>query len=255
MSGAGNDFIIVDQRNINYHLNQQKIALLSTRNVIGCDQFIILKKSDEADCLMEIYNSDGSISGACGNATRCVADILMTEKNIDEIIIKTSQDLLKCYKDQNNIAVEMSKPKFFVENFIYEGYEFFLADVGNPHAVCFLDEMLDDEKFFKIAKAVESHKFFKNKTNVEFVKIINNQLAQVRVFERGSGETLACGTGACAVGALAIKNKFITGNNIELKFKGGIIKINWQPEEKIIMSGDATHIFNGNISIDLLKKI
>lgn len=246
MNGAGNDFIIIDARKNENELNLScvEIAKMSDRKNIGCDQFIIIKNSNEADCFMEIYNSDGSKSKACGNATRCVASILIEEKNQDFVNIQTEAEILKCYKKENEISVEMNEPKFSDTSFYYDDIKFYIIDVGNPHAVCFLDEIPIDEVFFRIGKEVESHPFFAEKTNVEFAKIINDELIEVRVFERGVGETLSCGTGACAVGVAAIKNKLINSTQVLTRFKGGDLKINWQETSKIIMSGGYKKIFS-----------
>lgn len=249
MSGAGNDFIIIDSRKNDVKISAQKIAELSNRKNIGCDQFVIIKNSNKADCFMEIYNNDGSISGACGNATRCVAEILCQEKSVNEVLIETAADLLAAKKNIDEISVKMTIPKFG-ENFYFEELKFFTVDVGNPHAVCFVKENLTNEEFLRIGATVEKHKFFPNKTNVEFAKILNDKEIEVRVFERGVGETLACGTGACAVGAAAIKNKFVKSQEIITKFRGGNLKISWQNEnEKILMTGNFQYLQEGFFEI------
>lgn len=249
MSGAGNDFIIIDARGKNIEISTDQIVKYSSRDNIGCDQFIILKECEGADCFMEIYNSDGSESGACGNATRCVAAILSEDLNKNEILIKTQAGILECNKNNDEISVKIAIPKFSDVNFHYDDQKFYIIDVGNPHAVCFVDEIPIDEIFFKIGKEVESHQFFSKKTNVEFAKICENNVIEVRVFERGAGETLACGTGACAVGALAIKNKFVDENKEVLtRFKGGDLKISWDKNQKdapVIMTGGFKKISEG----------
>ncbi len=248
MSGAGNDFIIVDGRGFELEISANKIAELSDRKNIGCDQFIVLRDSKKADCLMEIYNSDGSIAGACGNATRCVAAILCDELQQNNAKIETCSEILSCLKNDDKIEVEFNAPKFFAKNFSYEGFDFILVDVGNPHAVCFCDKIPNDDIFFKIGKEVESHEFFKNKTNVEFAKIIDKSTIEVRVFERGAGETLACGTGACAVGVAAINQKLVK-SPVLTKFKGGDIEIKWSGE-KITMIGGFELIAEGFFALN-----
>ena len=167
MSGAGNDFIVIDTRpnskNPSLELTKEQIAHLSDRKVIGCDQFIVIKESTEADCFMGIYNSDGSEADACGNATRCVASLLMAENSKEDTVIETKVDKLHCIKSENEISVKMTKPKFATD-FYYDDKKFYTVNVGNPHVVCFDNLIPDDEYFFKIGKEVESHPFFPDKT-------------------------------------------------------------------------------------------
>ncbi len=256
MSGAGNDFIIVDARanskNPKLELTKEQIAHLSNREVIGCDQFVVIKASggDDCDCFMGIYNKDGSEAEACGNATRCVASLIMAEKNQDQVVIETKVDKLHCFKSENEISVKMTKPKFGTD-FYYDDKRFFTVNVGNPHAVCFDEFIVDDEYFQKIGKEIESHPFFPDKTNVEFVRIVNDNMVEVRVFERGVGETLACGTGACAVAAVAIKYRLTPSNKIITRFRGGDLTIEWDGDEnsQIIMTGGFKEEFDGEIEV------
>ncbi len=256
MNAAQNDFIIFDARTRQINLSQLEIVQISQRKNIGCDQLIIIKNSDKADCLMEIYNQDGSRAGACGNATRCVAGLLMEEKNLESLKIETAAGVLDCWfvdilAAKKQISVAMTTPKFS-PNFIFaeRGIEFFCVDMGNPHAVVFVDLIPSDADFFSIGPKVENHKFFPNKTNVEFAKIISPEIIEVRVFERGAGETLACGSGACAVAAAAIKNKLTAGKKIITRFKGGDITIEWPDDSApIIMTGDYNKIFIGEVFV------
>ena len=200
---------------------------------------------------MKIYNSDGSVSGACGNATRCVAAIICDDLQKYQINIKTAAGILHCQKnaqkDVDLISVNMGKPKF-LENISLFDFDFKCVDVGNPHAVAFTQEKIPDEKFFEIGPKVENHPFFPNKTNVEFAQIISDELIEVRVFERGAGETLACGSGACAVAVLAIKNSLINSRKVTIRFKGGDLIIEQKDDESIIMTGGYQTIKSGEIS-------
>lgn len=247
MSGAGNDFVIFDARETAISLTSQQIKKISDRKNIGCDQLIVMKNSAEADCLMEIYNSDGSMSGACGNATRCVAYLL--EK--DEVKIKTAAGILKCWKNGDLISVDMGAPKF-AEDVTLHGFNFAQVDVGNPHAVTFIDKKISDEKFFDVGPKVETDETFPNKTNVEFAQIISDDLIEVRVWERGAGETLACGSGACAVAVAAIKNNLVKSKKITIRFKGGDLQIEWNGDS-IVMTGGYTKIFDGVIDHSFLS--
>jgi diaminopimelate epimerase len=246
MSGAGNDFVIFDARKQKISLSSSEIKKISNRKNIGCDQIIIIKNDIDVDCLMEIFNSDGSLSGACGNATRCVAEIIISEKKTSEIKIKTAAGILKCWREDNLISVNMGKPKFFEEKILLHGFEFIVIDVGNPHAVCFVDKIPSNSIFFDIGPKIETDKIFPNKTNVEFAKIISDELIEARVWERGVGETLACGSGACAVGVAAIKQNLIRSKKTIIRFKGGDLFIQWN-KDQIIMTGGYEKIFYGEI--------
>jgi diaminopimelate epimerase len=260
MSGVGNDFVIFDARKTAINLTCEQIKKISNRKNIGCDQLIIIKpplqkevaeRSEDGgfvDAAMEIYNPDGSMSGACGNATRCVASLL--EK--DEVKIKTAAAILNCKRVGNLISVNMGVPKL-TQNISLHGFDFFCIDVGNPHAVTFIEEKISDEKFFNVGPKVENDKFFPNKTNVEFVKILSDNLVEVRVWERGAGETLACGSGACAVAIAAIHNCLVKSKKITTRFKGGDLQIEWNGEgSAVIMTGGFTKIFDGVIDADFL---
>lgn len=254
MNATKNDFIIFDGRTTEIALSSNAIKQICDRRNIGCDQLIIIKNSNSsADCLMEIYNPDGSKSGMCGNATRCVASLIMQEKNSANVIIESAAGLLNCWRQINGeISVEMRNPQFG-KNFSFAEFEFYSVDMGNPHAVCFVNEIPNDEVFFKIAPQIENDKFFANRTNVEFAKIISNEIIEVRVWERGVGETLACGSGACAVGVVAIKNNLVSAKKIITRFKGGDLTIEWAgATSQVIMTGDYHKIFYGTINAELL---
>lgn len=254
MSGAGNDFIIIDamlgSKNHNIEIKPHQIRKLSDRKIVGCDQFIILRDNSEVDCLMEIFNADGSSSDACGNATRCVAALICDKLSTDEINIKTSAGILKCSKNDSLVTVDIAIPKFGTD-FFFEDEKFYTVDVGNPHAVNFCRHVPDDRHFNNIGPQIESHPFFPKKTNVEFAAITKNNIIEVRVYERGVGETLACGTGACAVAAAAIKNNLVDSNELIIRFRGGDIIINWDGnnDSVIKMTGGYEEIFNASIEI------
>ena len=242
MNGAGNDFVIFDARKQAVELTSEQIQKISDRENIGCDQVIVIKNSAVADCLMEIYNSDGSLSGACGNATRCVASML-NKKNVK---IQTAAGLLECWHEGDFISVNMGVPKFEAEKILLHGFEFDCVDVGNPHAVTFIAQKISDKKFSDLGPKIGCDKFFPNKTNVEFARIISDDLIEVRVWERGAGETLACGTGACAVGILAIKKDLVKSKKVTTRFKGGDLKIEWNGAgAAVIMTGGFEKEFDG----------
>lgn len=272
MSAAGNDFIIIDSRKEDISLSKEQIKHLANRQNIGCDQLIIIKnhqggkQESKIDCFIEIYNADGSQAQACGNATRCVAKMIF-EEGLDkkQIIIKTIADELQCWAEEDGtISVKMGIPKFTWEkipmkekcdtqNIKLFNLTFHALNIGNPHIVSFSKQTISDQTFFDIAPKIENHENFPEKTNVEFAKIISDDVIQVRVWERGTGETLACGSGACAVGALAIKHKLIKKDQVTIRFKGGNIKINWPNQlQSIIMNGDCQKEFSGPLNSNLL---
>ncbi len=313
MAALGNDFVILDARS-NPKLSQIKasqIAKIANRKNVGCDQLIILKNCDMADVLMEIYNQDGSVSGACGNATRCVAGLLLenlsqlqaksSNKNQENPIlkIKTAAGVLLAWqvnsniknqanspvalteKNNNLIAVNMGKPSFNWQQFPFSKpvfnvfnqsstanfvineicpYQFSAINVGNPHIVAFLEQNLIDEEFFRIAPKLENHSLFLEKTNVEFAQILSPNHIQVRVWERGVGETEACGSGACAVAVLAIKQNLAgkisqdlaKSQAIKISFKGGSLDVSWLEDGSIIMVGGYEKIFTGAIDANFL---
>lgn len=259
MSGAGNDFVIFDARQSTVTLTSEQITTISNPKNIGCDQLIVIKNSSQADCLMEIYNSDGSQSGACGNATRCVASILMAEKKHREVKIKTASGILKCWKSGDLISVDMGVPNFAwnkiplkneidSQKILLQNLEFSCVNVGNPHAVTFVKEDLSDAEFFNLGPKIECDPIFPQKINVEFAKIISDDLIEVRVWERGAGETLACGSGACAVAIIAIKKNLVKKNKIITRFKGGDLTIEWNGNgSAVIMTGGYQKITDGEI--------
>ena len=259
MSGASNDFVIIDNRFKPKKINVEIVKKICHRQNIGCDQLILinnsLDKSTEIACEMQIFNSDGSESSTCGNATRCVAKIIFDEDlSKNKIKIKTQAGILDCYKiNEDLIKVNLGAPKVVNPQINLEGFEFIHINVGNPHAVSFVTSIPQDEIFFKTGAKVENNlQYFPQKTNVEFAKIINDSLIEVRVFERGVGETLACGSGACAVGFSAIYKNLIKNKSVTVRFKGGDLLIEFDGTN-IFMTAGTQKIFKGIIDEDFLQ--
>ena len=259
MSGASNDFIIIDNRLNLKKIDVEIVKKICHRQNIGCDQLILINNSldnpAEIACEMQIFNSDGSQSSTCGNATRCVAKIIFDEDlSKNKIKIKTQAGILDCFKiNENLIKVNLGAPKVVNSSINLEGFEFIHINVGNPHAVCFVGSIPQDEIFFKTGAKVENNlQYFPQKTNVEFAKIINDSLIEVRVFERGVGETLACGSGACAVGFSAIYKNLIKNKSVIVRFKGGDLLIEFDGTN-IFMTAGTQKIFKGIIDEDFLQ--
>ena len=267
MDALGNDFIIIDQRNQSLNLTKDKIVKICDRNYIGCDQLILIKKNRKIDAGLEFYNSDGSISEACGNGTRCVADLLSKESNKKEIILWTSGGILKSKILANNLVeTEIGVPKTnwneipLSENLNTQNLNIKILDknnkehiggtavnVGNPHVVFFIDN-IEDYNLEKIGPEIENHKFFPEKCNVTLAKVIDNNLIKVRVWERGAGLTKACGTAACAT-AVAGNLKKLVEKKVEIEFTLGKLSISIDEKNSIHMKGPVSNINNIEIKI------
>lgn len=259
MNALGNDFIIIDQRHIQNLINLETILIkkLCDRKNIGCDQLIVIKdghNKHDISCEMIIYNQDGTESATCGNATRCVAGLIFSQNpDLKFTKIQTKAGILEAQKITNKIVkVNLGSPKLINQNIELEGFNFFHCDIGNPHSVAFVSELPNDEIFFQSAPKIEANtKIFPNKTNVEFAKIFDDSKIEVRVFERGVGETMACGSGACAVAFIAISQQKINNDTVNICFKGGDLKIQFDGKN-IFMIGGYQHIFEGWIDENFL---
>ena len=267
MDGLGNDFVIIDQRSKDYQLTKDQIVKICDRSFIGCDQLIFIKKNDQKDTKLEFYNSDGSISGACGNGTRCVADLLSKENNDKEIILWTSSRSLKSQILGNNLVeTEIGVPttnwneiplsenldtknlniKIISKNNI-EHIGGIAVNVGNPHIIFFVDN-IEDYDLKKIGPEIENHKYFPEKCNVTLAKVVTKDLIKVRVWERGAGLTKACGTAACATAVAANINGLIDGKT-DIEFALGKLSISIDKNNSIHMKGPVSDIKDIEIKI------
>ena len=267
MDGLGNDFVIIDQRNHNYNLTKDQIIKICDRSFIGCDQLIYIQKSDKKDAGLEFYNSDGSISGACGNGTRCVADLISKENSDKEIILWTSSGALKSKILGNNLVeTEIGIPKTnwneipLNKNLDTKNLNIKIVDknniehvggtsvnVGNPHLVFFVDN-IEDYDLKEIGPQIENHNYFPEKCNVTLAKIISKKLIQVKVWERGAGLTKACGTAACATVVAANINGLVD-KKTDIEFELGKLSISIDQNNSIHMKGPVSDIKNIEINI------
>ena len=267
MHGTGNDFIIINQINYDYALTTSDIKRLANRNYgIGFDQLLIIEKSTNptAEFKYRIFNADGEEVNQCGNGARCffyyvklknlsAKDILTVETNSGTIQIS--------HKDNNLISVDMGKPIFqdnnipfkpnkkkeniiFVDN---QNYTFYPVSMGNPHAVIRVNSF--DINLIKIGKVLQESEMFPESVNVSFLQIINSHNCILKVYERGSGMTLACGSGACASAIIAIKNKWVN-SPVTMNMDGGMLKVFLLPHGNIELLGPAKFIFDGEINPD-----
>lgn len=257
MHGAGNDFIIIDARQKEYSLTKETVSLLANRHLgIGCDQLILIKQTAHG-ILMEIFNADGSQSATCGNATRCVASLLLKEMNVKEMVIETAAGSVKAFYEGDALTIEMVKPRFSweeiplshpLDTFNITFPEIALVpglalSMGNPHIVFFV-ENVDTMPLSRIGPLIESHALFPQKVNVNMAQIIGSHSIKLRVWERGAGETLACGSGACATTVAAIQKGLIK-EYAEVHLPGGTLKISWKPQGHVYMTGPSVKVFEG----------
>jgi diaminopimelate epimerase len=267
MDGLGNDFVIIDQRKQQPNLSKNQIVKICDRNFIGCDQLILIKKNRKIDAGLEFYNSDGSVSEACGNGTRCVADLLAKENKKKEIILWTSGGTLKSkILGDNLVETEIGIPKTnwneipLNENLNTKNLNIKILDkngkehiggtavnVGNPHLVFFVDN-IENYILDKIGPEIENHKFFPKKCNVTLAKVINKNLIRVKVWERGAGLTKACGTAACATAVAGNINKLIE-KKVDIEFKLGKLSIYIDDNNSVHMKGPVSDIKNIKIKL------
>ena len=266
MDGLGNDFVIIDQRDHDYQLNQEQIIKICDRNFIGCDQLILIKRKDQKNIKLEFYNSDGSVSGACGNGTRCVADLLSKKNNDKEIVLWTSSGPLKSKILGNNLVeTEIGIPKtqwneiplskdlntknLDIKILDKNNTEFIggtAINVGNPHIIFFVND-IEVYDLKKIGPQIENHEYFPEKCNVTLAKVINQNLIKVRVWERGAGLTKACGTAACAT-AVASNINGLTDKRVDIEFALGKLTISIDEKNSIHMKGPVSDIKNIEIN-------
>jgi diaminopimelate epimerase len=255
MHGLGNDFIVFDAREVPLALDPDQVrALADRRTGIGCDQLIVIEPSEVADVRMRIWNADGGEVQSCGNATRCVA--LITGGGT----IETAGGLLEASLAGDEAVVDMGAPRFGWDEIplaypmdtahMPVGWEE-LADaaavnVGNPHIIFFVDEpgAID---LARLGPQIEADPLFPERVNVNVASIENGGI-RLRVWERGAGLTLACGTGACATAVAAIRRKLVA-SPVEVRLPGGTLVIEWAESETIRMRGPATMVFEGAIEL------
>ncbi len=272
MQGLGNDYVYVNCFKETIENPPEMAKKVSNRNFgIGSDGLIMINPSDVADFEMEMYNADGSRSEMCGNGIRCVGkyvyDYGLTEK--EHISVETLAgikylDLTVEDGKVKLVKVDMGSPELVPANIpiVADGdrvidepinvngteYRMTGVSMGNPHAVVYVEDVkgLDIET---IGPAFENHERFPNRVNTEFVKVLDRNTVEMRVWERGSGETMACGTGACAVAVACILNGF-TEDKVTVKLLGGDLQIEWDKEaDKIYMTGPAEVSFDGEINL------
>ena len=261
MQGIGNDYVYVNCFEETVEDPCETAKMVSDRHFgIGSDGLILIKPSDVADCQMDMYNLDGSRGAMCGNGIRCVGKYAYDHGIVDkpEIDVETPsgiKHLSMKVKDGKVelVTVDMGRPvptSEIGEPITVDGkeYRFTGVSMGNPHAVVFMDGIKDLE-IEKIGPSFESHERFPDRTNTEFVEVVDRGHVNMRVWERGSGETLACGTGACATVVACILNG-LTDDEVRVTLLGGDLLIRWDREkDTVFMTGPAAEVFHGEIRV------
>lgn len=261
MHGLGNDFIVVDCRHGAPILTTVQIKRLADRHRgVGFDQMVHLlpPKDNKANVYMDMYNADGSTLGACGNATRCVADIILRETGQAKCVLQTKAGLLYCERDGNLIRVNMGEPRLSWEQIpLSEEVDTLhlplsgdpvAVSVGNPHCVFFVDNA-EAAPVDVTGPLIENDPLFPDRTNVEFISLIKPDTLRMRVWERGAGITQACGSGACAAGVAAIL-RGLTGPKVTVELDGGTLVIEWSGKDHpVYMTGPYSYVFEGSVDI------
>jgi diaminopimelate epimerase len=273
MHGLGNDFAVFDARNQKLALDAATARALADRRFgIGCDQVIVIEPAaNGADAFMRIYNSDGGEVESCGNAARCVAHLLMDEKAAGEVTLETTGGPLSCVAHGELVTIDMGVPKFgwreipmaretdtLSFSIGVAGSDFYplkiasALNVGNPHVVLFVQDA-EHAPVAELGPKIETHPLFPERINVEFVSLIDKDKLRMRVWERGAGITMACGTGACAT-MVAAHRRGLVGHKADVVLDGGTLTLEWAGEGKpVFMTGPWAHAYRGDIDLAALK--
>jgi diaminopimelate epimerase len=259
MHGCGNDFVILDERARSLDLTPEQAAFLADRRIgIGCDQVIAIRPVSGADAFMRIWNPDGSEAGACGNATRCVADILMRDAGSSAVTIRTvSGDLPASRTPDGLIAVDMGPPRLDWADIplgrpadtlrLDLPGEPAAASMGNPHATFFVAD-IDAVRIADIGPRFENDPLFPQRANIGFAQILDPETIRLKVWERGAGLTLACGSGACAT-LVNAHRRGLTHRRALVILDGGKLTIEWRDDNHVLMFGPAVTAFRGEIEL------
>jgi diaminopimelate epimerase len=259
MHGLGNDFVIINARTEPFEVTPALAkAIADRRTGVGCDQLIVLEPSDSADLKMRIWNSDGGEVESCGNATRCVVQLTGATR------IDSDGGLLEGADLGAEVEVSIGEPRFGWQEIplayamdtsalpmAWDGLDRPMAlNVGNPHLVFFVPDArkVDLET---LGPRIENDPAFPERINVNVATHVNDRL-KLRTFERGAGETFACGTGACASAVAAIMSKRAQ-SPVRVDMTGGSLTVSWAPGQPIRMRGRATHVFSGELDLEALQ--
>ncbi len=270
MHGLGNDFVLLDERDFSFGLNAAQLALIADRRFgIGCDQILTLEASSLPGTLghYRIFNADGSEAEHCGNGVRCVAHYLRDSGDVqgEKLALEVRGAALELtFESDGLVRVDMGPPSFVPSDIpistdtMGQRYEvdvngeacsFGCVSIGNPHATMIVDEVAVAD-VIAIGSALQDHWFFPQKVNVGFMQVVDRDRIRLRVFERGVGETLACGTGACAAVAIGVLWEQLDGS-VDVELPGGTLQIEWSgiATDPLWMTGPAETVFKGIIDL------
>jgi diaminopimelate epimerase len=266
MNGLGNDFVVLDARGAKPAVSRDAVRRIADRKSgIGCDQLIVMVPSDGADVRMRIWNRDGEEVESCGNASRCVADLVLGETGASSMTIETLGGLLHCSRDgAGMITVDMGRPRFRWDEIpLSEPFHDTRAielqvgpldrpvlhspavvNVGNPHCIFWVED-LDSVDLGAVGPMLEHHPLFPERANISLARIVAPDHIALRVWERGAGLTRACGTAACAA-AVAAARKRLTGRKVTVTLPGGDLAVSWrEDDDHMLMRGPVAYEWRG----------
>lgn len=268
MHGLGNDFIIFDARREPFVLSDaEAIALADRHTGIGADTIAVIEpaEEEEAEAFIRFRNADGSVLGTCGNASRCIALLLMDESGRDKVRLATADGILECWRSGSDIAIDMGRPRLdWREIPLSQPADTLhlpiltpLADpvgvsMGNPHAVFFVEDA-ETVDLTAVGPVIEHAPLFPERINVEIATVTTPGRIRMRVWERGVGVTRACGSGACATLVAAVR-RGLSGRQAVLDLDGGSLTIEWRPDDHVVMTGPAALVFTGEIDGSLFGR-
>ena len=255
MDGLGNNFVIIDRRKNALEISKDKIVSIANKKIVPFDQLITLEKEEKNTFPIKIYNPDGIEATACGNGARCVAYLIFQENKQKNILIKTKERVLSAeVVGKQNVEINMGKPKFGWEEVPLsesmntkqvnidllekEHGNGFCLNVGNPHIIFFVKDCSKID-IKKLGPKIENYKFFPERINVTFAQVLDKKNIKVNVWERGAGQTKACGTAACAV-TVAASIKGLTDKSLQIHFKEGNLQIDYKKE--VFMAGPVSEV-------------
>jgi diaminopimelate epimerase len=269
MHGLGNDFVVFDARDAALSLTPKQVKAVCNRHFgIGCDTVVVIRPAGaSADASVLFYNADGSESESCFNASRCVARLLMDERGLARVKLDTRGGMLICADaGKRLVTIDMGEPHLEWEkvpmsapldtaNFPLDiggaSIPASAVSVGNPHCVLFVPDA-EKAPVTSLGPKIETHLLFPKRTNVEFAQVLDKDRIRMRVWERGAGVTLACGSGACATAVAAIR-RGLTNRKVELLLDGGSLFIEWREEDgHVLMTGPTAAPFRGRVDLDKL---
>jgi diaminopimelate epimerase len=262
MDGLGNNFVIIDRRKNALEISKDNIVSIANKKIVPFDQLITLEKEEKNTFPIKIYNPDGIEATACGNGARCIAYLIFQENKQKNISIKTKERVLSAeVVGKQNVKINMGKPKFgweevplsesmntkqvSIDLLEKEHGNGFCLNVGNPHIIFFVKDCSKID-IKKLGPKIENYRFFPERTNVTFAQVLDKKNIKVNVWERGAGQTKACGTAACAV-TVAASIKGLTDKSLQVHFKEGNLQIDYK--EEIFMAGPVSEIKKINLNI------